>query len=245
MFIFEIIKPENVKINVQYHDELNPLFWASDTKLKPVVRKHILKTAKLFEEFIKIPKVKVLDYVLTGSNANFNWTKLSDLDIHLMVDISSLKKSVPELIEEYLFSKKKIWNDLHDVMIYDHEIECYAQDKDEKHISTGVYSILNNRWIVEPAHEKPDVNDTAIKYKVMYLMNKINNVKNKNKSSITEITALKKKIKDMRMSGLEKAGEFSTENLAFKVLRDHKYLDLLEKSYTNAVDQSLSLKSKS
>jgi hypothetical protein len=46
----------------------------------------------------------------------------------------------------------------------------------------------------------------------------------------------------MRRAGLDSGGEFSVENLAFKVLRNMKYLDKLSKAYHQQQDDQLSLK---
>ena len=45
----------------------------------------------------------------------------------------------------------------------------------------------------------------------------------------------------MRQAGLDANGEFSTENLAFKILRNKGYMDKLYKSRTQKFDQELSL----
>jgi hypothetical protein len=45
----------------------------------------------------------------------------------------------------------------------------------------------------------------------------------------------------MRQSGLDAGGEFSTENLAFKIIRNKKFLDKLYKTKNSKVDQELSL----
>lgn len=45
----------------------------------------------------------------------------------------------------------------------------------------------------------------------------------------------------MRKSGLEKGGEFSIENLAFKYLRNHGYIGKVMKIKRNATDKKLSL----
>jgi hypothetical protein len=46
----------------------------------------------------------------------------------------------------------------------------------------------------------------------------------------------------MRRAGLDAGGEFSTENLAFKILRNMKYMDKLSKAYRQQQDDDLSLK---
>ena len=59
--------------------------------------------------------------------------------------------------------------------------------------------------------------------------------------TIRKITNLKDKIKKMRQTGLEREGEYSFENISFKVLRRTTYLDKLSDIETKAYDKSLTL----
>jgi hypothetical protein len=59
--------------------------------------------------------------------------------------------------------------------------------------------------------------------------------------SVEDITRLQDKIRLMRQAGLDASGEFSTENLAFKIIRNKKFLDKLYKTKNQKVDQELSL----
>jgi hypothetical protein len=49
------------------------------------------------------------------------------------------------------------------------------------------------------------------------------------------------KLRHMRRSGLDRSGEFSVENLAFKVLRNQGYIDKLYQAHNHQQDQNLSL----
>jgi hypothetical protein len=51
----------------------------------------------------------------------------------------------------------------------------------------------------------------------------------------------KEKIKNYRQAGLEKNGEFSNENLVFKVLRRSGYIDKLYNFQDKLIDKKLSL----
>jgi len=55
---------------------------------------------------------------------------------------------------------------------------------------------------------------------------------------------LKEKIKNFRKGGLEKGGEFSSENLSFKVLRRNGYLEKLGDIYTSSYDSIMSIDEK-
>jgi hypothetical protein len=57
--------------------------------------------------------------------------------------------------------------------------------------------------------------------------------------SLEKIESLKDKIKKMRESGLETGGEYSTENLAFKLLRRRGELNTLYALMNQAQDEGV------
>ena len=61
--------------------------------------------------------------------------------------------------------------------------------------------------------------------------------------AIDGVDKLTEKIKKMRQSGLESGGEFSVENMVFKVLRRNGMLDRLYDIKTVAYDKSVTLES--
>jgi hypothetical protein len=145
------------------------------------------------------------------------------------------------LVSKYFKSICSNWNLLHNVKIGEYDVEIYLQDENEPHISTGQYSLKNNEWLVKPSKIdfKPDEN--LIKIKSEYIMNVIDAIESNynNGSTYDEIIGdLKKiwnKIKEGRRSGLSKEGEYSVENLVFKLLRRNGYIgkiiDIRTKSY--------------
>lgn len=239
--LIEEIKPEEVKLNVKYHNELNPALW-DKMVLKPEVSEKLKVIASTFVEFLGIPELDVIDIHFTGSNANYNWTTGSDIDLHVLADLTSLRKSCGDMVDEFFAAKKKIWNDLHNITIYGFNTEMYVQDTTEKHTSSGIYSLKNDKWVVKPQRREPTVDDVAVKKKAAHIMNEIDDVVSGAASNVDKIEQLKTKIKNLRQSGLEREGEFSVENLAFKTLRNNGYLEKLFDSYTNAIDRELSLR---
>ena len=75
-----------LKLTLQYHDDLNDKLWTDD-KLKPDVKAALIKFGHAWADFAKIPKSMIQDIVMTGGNANFNYTSKSDIDVHLIVEI--------------------------------------------------------------------------------------------------------------------------------------------------------------
>jgi hypothetical protein len=230
---------ETAQLTLQYHDQLNPKLWKGDS-LKREVSKKLSMIAQTWAAFAKIPPKAIKDVILVGGNANYNYTDYSDLDLHVVVDT----KKIPEckgLLDEYLRGKKQLWGLVHDITIYGHDVELYAQDHTTPYTKDqGVYSIKNNKWIVKPKQQKVDLKDPALQQKVDQYIEKIETLI----SSTAEEEAfedLKKKFSDMRKSGIKKGGEFSLENLVFKELRNLGYLEKVDKYLRSRQDQRLSL----
>jgi len=226
-----------VKKNLAYNSELAPEAWRG-ANIKPEVRYKLLQAAKMFIGYLDIPNFKVLDVVLTGSMANFNYTKLSDFDVHVVTRYSDLQ--CDDLAEAFYQAKKKIWNDDHDIIVRGHEVELYVEDVDEPPISGGTFSLLNDSWVKEPTYEPPSYDDKAVNHKVQDLIYIIGKTI-KGASDDEELRRLMDKIRRMRRSGLDAGGEYSIENLSFKILRSLGYLDQLSKAIKDKQDAELSL----
>ena len=95
---------EQAKLTLEYHKELNSKFW-NCKKLKPEVRKHLIMIADKWAVFAKIPKSAISDMILTGGNANFNYTKFSDLDVHLITDFDQVSECDKTFVNEFLMDK--------------------------------------------------------------------------------------------------------------------------------------------
>ena len=223
------------KGNIAYHDELNPSVW-DGRELRVDVRYKLLEIAKRFIEYLEVPNFKLVDVILRGSLTNYNYTQYSDFDLHIVTDFSTLDC---DITEAFYLAKKRIWNDEHDITIKGHEVELYVEDKDAKNVSEGTYSVLDAQWLRVPKYQQPDVDDRAVSAKAQDLMTQINRAIKT--GSVEDITRLQDKIKIMRQAGLNRAGEFSTENLAFKIIRNKGYLDRLYKNKNSKFDQELSL----
>lgn len=223
------------KGSIAYHDELNAQVWNGD-QLRLDVRYKLLSIAKRFVEYLDVPDFKLIDVILRGSLVNYNYTQYSDFDLHIVTDYKALDC---DITEQFYMAKKKIWNDEHDITIKGHEVELYVEDRNEKNASEGMYSVLDNVWYKRPKYQQPDIDDRAVNAKAQDLMTQINRAVRS--GSVEDITRLQDKIKNMRQSGLDAGGEFSTENLAFKIVRNKGYLDRLYKNKNSKFDQELSL----
>ena len=209
------------------HDELNPKIWDGD-KLKPEVKKSLMKIAKEFEEFLDSEDVDVMDVTFTGSLANYNYTKYSDIDLHLIVDASSKDNEDCKIdLRNFFNTKKTLWNETHDIDVLGFPVELYAQLADEEVQAKGIYSITNDEWVKVPAKSKEKYDRYAVGVKAKYFTGIIDKIIADKADDPEYLEKIKTKIWDMRKSGLEKGGEWSEENLAFKSLRNSGYIKRL------------------
>jgi hypothetical protein len=166
---------------------------------------------------------------------------MSDLDVHVVVDKSLIAKDNP-LLDDYLQDKKVMWTMAHNISILGYAIEPYAQDISVEYPKNqGVFSLTNNEWIAKPEFVGDDMlKDPYLKKKVKFYMDTIDNMI-KNKMDSTAFHNLKEKLREMRGAAIKKGGEFSFENLVFKELRNHGYLQKISDYEKAQQDQSLSL----
>jgi predicted nucleotidyltransferase len=238
-------------------DKLNPKIWVlpneramSDPKgqvetMKPKVRERLLEIAYEFIDFLGVDIV-VNDVVMTGSLANYTWSKFSDVDLHIIVDFEQFSEKELPLYEELFKLKKTLFNDNHNITIFGYDVELYVQD-DVKSFSSGEYSILFNEWKSKPSKENIEIDTDLIKNKSQQWMGQIDTIIDNAKDEPLEVAIklidkYKDKIKKYRTAGLEKGGEMSDENLVFKVLRRNGYIQKLFDFKNEFMDKSLSLK---
>jgi hypothetical protein len=124
--------------------------------MKKEIREKLLEISDSFIDFTEVDFF-IHDLILTGSLANYNWSEYSDVDLHIMVDMDELNDDtdvnsdvLKNIVKEFFDAKKNNWNQTHDVKIKNFDVELYVQDINEEHVSSGVYSILNDEWVVEP-----------------------------------------------------------------------------------------------
>lgn len=222
------------------HEELSVKLWKEE-KLKPEVREQLLRIADVFIEYIGVP-IDVVDITMTGSYANYNYTPYSDIDLHIIVDPAGINKDV-DLVEEFLKAKRQYWNDRHDIRVLNIEVELYAQDKDEPHASSGVYSVKEDKWLEKPKKFRKEFDRSNVSKKVKYFKRLIDIEIEEAKMNrdVKGLEKLIKKIRDMRSAGLEKSGEMADENIIYKILRSEGDIQKLYDMKDNVFDVDLSL----
>ena len=227
----------------EVNDTFDPDIWDGEA-LKPEIRENLLKIAKDF--LIDLPfDLEPKDVTLTGSLANYNWSKYSDIDLHIIVDFSEVDDNL-ELVKELFRQLQTNWNNRHDILIKGYEVEIYFQDSNEAHISTGVYSVQNDEWIAKPTPESVSIDYANVKKKAQDISDRIDHIAKmmtdeEGDAVLDAIDRLKAKIRNMRKTGLEGSGQYSVENLAFKVLRRSEELGRLSDLKAKAYDELMSI----
>lgn len=220
-----------------------------DFSMRKDIRSRLLKISDDFIESLSI-EFFIHDIVLTGSLANYNWSEYSDVDLHFIIDFDEIGNrkntnsiAIHNIFKEFFDAKERVWNEKHNIKIKGYDVEVYVQDINQEHVSSGVYSILNDKWLIKPERNNPKIDDRKILEKSEGYAKKIDRlVKLGQKEDVTsEIDTLRKKIKEFRQCGLESGGEYSYENLTFKLLRRNGYFGKLIQLKTNIVDKKLSI----
>jgi predicted nucleotidyltransferase len=239
------VKNDEIINSFGARDELNPKVWENENTLNKKVREKLLGVATEFIDFLGVP-ILVEDIIFTGSLANFNWSKYSDVDLHVVADFKQFSDELLPLYQELFKVKKTLFNTDHDVKIFGYDVELYVQDSNEAHFSSGVYSVLNNEWNTKPKKENVKIDKNLIRQKSNQWMEIIDTAL----ESASDVGAddareiikkCKEKLKKYRTCGLEKEGEYSDENLVFKVLRRNGYIEKLMNFENDVVDKDLSL----
>lgn len=244
----EVHIPKDVLDSFKIKNTLNPEIWL-EGNLNPKIQKNLIKIANGFIKDINLPKgITIKDIIFTGSLANYNWSKFSDIDLHVVLDFNEFDAD-PEIIQNYFNSQKTLWNQEHDITIFNYPVELYVQDTNAKLVATAIYSVLRNQWIKKPKREEFKLDKVATKDKAQSFISQLKDIRDDYKdkqyqSVVDKVTRVKDKIKQMRKAGLESGGEFSLENLVFKVLRRTPFMDILDSFKAKAYDNLMSVTEK-
>ena len=206
------------------------------------IKEKLMVVTEEFMNFIDIDFF-VHDIILTGSLANYNWSKFSDVDLHILIDYNETEYNL-DLLKNFFDSKRSLWNKQHKILIKGFDCEIYVQDVNEKHLASGIYSVLNNEWVVTPERTIQSIDKTLIIKKTEVFEDLIDSISksfDEGQDVSEEISKVKKKLKSFRQCGLDKGGEYSYENLAFKLLRRNGYIGELLSIQTKLTDRKLSI----
>ena len=225
-------------------EDLDRNIWDENDQLYPEISEKLLRIANDFYDKLDLP-APILDITFTGSEANYNWTDKSDIDLHILIDYDAVNEDI-DLVRKYLMEAKTNWNRNHEITIKGHEVEIYVQNANEPHHSTGVYSILNDEWEIKPTPADFKVSEDAIRQKAEALVAAVDMIsllftEEKYEEVYGDTDRLRSKLADYRQAGLETGGEYSVENLVFKYLRNEGYLETLSDLKKEAYDKMMSV----
>ena len=230
---------QKIEAAFELHDRLNPKLWTKDNKLLPDVKEKLDEIVYEFAKGIEIP-LTIIDAHIVGSNASYNYTDQSDLDLHCIVNFARLDAN-PAIVESWMWAEKKLFNDEYDISINGINVEIYVEDVGSNTESNGIYSLFQDEWIkfpepidVEVDQEAIDsyVDDLKVEIRVALRSDDIENVQD----TIDQLYLIRK-------NGLAAEGEYGVANQAFKELRNLGYLDKLKDKITQLRSKQLSVPS--
>jgi hypothetical protein len=228
-------------------DALNTGAFEGDVMI-PEIKDRLLEIAQDFLDGVDF-KMDVEDITLTGSLANYNWSKYSDFDLHILVDFAAIDADA-DLVREYFQNLKAMWNIRHNIFLKGFEVEVYVQNTNEEHTSTGIYSVQNDEWILKPEREvtaRSPIDKSNIEKKADDISFQIDRAEKlfadgELDNALDAIDRLRQKVRNLRKIGLSKAdGLYSVENLAFKTLRRSMELERLSTLKNKVYDRQMSI----
>jgi predicted nucleotidyltransferase len=235
---------------IEKHDSLNNKLFTKDEVLKDKVRDKMLEIVDEFLADLKEQEIdiKVEDILFIGSNASYNYTKDSDIDLHILTNTKATKYSA-EIAGAIYSAYRSLFNKNLDIEFFGIPVEIFIETEDSTRVSNGIYSVKKNKWVKKPVQEEiPDYDTKALdklvaewEDKCVKLIDEIKTDKLKNEDKVVKM--LENIYEKLRKKGISK-GEYSVENLAFKELRNKGYLDQLKDYKHDLVSKRLSLEEK-
>ena len=232
---------------IEKHETLNAKLFTKDESLKDKVRDKMLEIVDEFLSDLKEQdiEIKVEDILLIGSNASYNYTKDSDIDLHILANSKSTKYDT-EVAQALYGAYRTLFNKTLDISIFDIPLEIFVEIEDSPRVSNGVYSVKKDKWIKKPVQEsipeydKEALNRLVIKWeeKCKTLINDAKEGKLKDEKKVVKL--IEDIYEKLRKKGVAKS-EYAIENLAFKELRNKGYLDTLKDYRNELVSKRLSL----
>lgn len=240
---------KNIKLieAIEKHETLNTKLFTKDEVLKEKVRTKMLEIVEEFLDNLKEQgiKIKVDDILFIGSNASYNYTKDSDIDLHILANAKAVNYDT-EIGNALYSAYRSLFNKQLDIKLFDIPLELFVELEDSPRVSNGVYSVKKDKWIKKPAHEDiPDYDKEALSSLVSKWEQKckklITDIEADKLEEETRVVKLLEEIYDkLRKKGVAKS-EYSIENLAFKELRNKGYLDKLKEYKNELTSKRLSL----
>lgn len=226
-----------LKENFEVHETLNPKLW-ENTQLKSEVKLKIIDIVEQFVSTCDIP-LHIVDVHLVGSQASYNYTQHSDLDVHIISNFE-LVDCNKEVLQTAYNSVKTKFNSDYDITIKGISVEIYVEDVRSTVMSNGIYSLYSGSWVKFPK-KLINIPEVDISNEMSDWTSKINTATQTNDSE--QIEKLINDLYIIRKNALDAEGEYSKGNQLFKEIRNVGLLDKLKNSYKQFRSKELSLES--
>lgn len=220
------------------HDILNPKIWDENNEMLPEVSEKINEIVDYFMDSLSI-KMSPIDVHIVGSNASYNYTSKSDLDVHVVVNFESID-APKEIVMALLNDEKASFNKSHGISIHGVDVEMYVEDVKSTTVSNGIYSLYEEKWIKFPVKidNVPQVDVTDAKDKWVTIAQNLLNT-----GTSEEISGAIDTLYMIRKNSIDVDGEFGKGNILFKELRNDGVLQELKDALVSTKSKELSLES--
>lgn len=203
------------------------------------------KLSEIVEEYVDDSEIfdidDIIDAEILGSNANYNYNDTSDIDLHLIVNMSDISNNT-EIVQIASNLERSEFNKHYDIEIRDLQVELYVEDVRSGAMSNGIYSLFQNEWIRKPKKETiPDYsNDEEYLRLLDQWTDEANDVLYNEKDS-TNVKSFVNRLYNFRRISLMTDGEFAKGNLVFKQLRKSGIIEKLKDLQYKLTSEKLSL----
>ncbi len=247
--IYDSISPAQINLkSFETKESLNPKLWNENGELDSKIRKRLLTIGMDFYNSLNIETLPK-DIIIVGSNAGYNWSKYSDIDLHILLDFDEINDNTT-LLKNYFGAKKITWSNQHNITIRGYEVELYVQNIHDENASDGVYSLIKNEWLQIPHAKDIRLDKKLITHQAAKIINLIDKyleepIQDLNKNDLEKLyiksDKLYKLIFQNRRDGIAQFGESATPNIVFKVLRRSGHLEALRQLKFKIYDKLESL----
>ena len=220
----------------EVHNELNPLLWDKNNKLHEDVKTKIVNIVNQFLASIDLD-IQAIDVVIVGSNASYNYTSTSDIDVHIITNYMDINADT-EIVTLLFNQLRSKFNSTYDITIHGLDVELYVEDVNTSVTSNGIYSVIYDSWIKFPK-KLTSVPQHDISKEFSEWQDRIDvAIRSENSSFIKQLIDM---LYLIRKNSIAADGEYGKGNQLFKEIRSVGLLKKLKDAYSDAVSKELSL----
>ncbi len=215
--------------------------WLNDSDgniiIDPRVKNKLIRIAENFWNGVSplFGEKQIHDIQISGDLADLN-NLSSDIDLHIIIDTEGLSPEEAQSLNKEFEKQKFQLNLERPKKVRGFDIDLFLNNKDGQHDDSGLFSLIQNRWICEPKiGESFDIRDVDKKY--YSLGNAIETIASKissescsseNKKKLLEKAShLKKKLQVMMSTSLDNSKSHSVDSKTYKKLKKEGYINKL------------------